>query len=135
MQLNKANLKVEDIDAAILEASALQLAVFAESYGLPYDRTATFTIVGERYTLELTWTRNNLYMHAINPLEKATKFLKDVIFTFSKPVEESALANRKATCSSCPLFDASSTKCRSCGCYMAVKWAYDKSTCPLNKWK
>ena len=135
MLITKEMLKVTDLDQVITDNVGLQLAVFAESYGLMYDRTTTFELVGEQQTLEITWSKNNLYLHTVDIRKQAIKFLKDVVFTFSKPVEESALANRKAICAECPLFDASSTKCRSCGCYMAVKWCYDKSTCPLNKWK
>lgn len=134
MLLTKELLKTQDIDATILEASKLQLAVFAESYGIVYDRTATFVIQGNKYTLEMTWAKNNLYLHATVG-DKVSRFLKEVVFTFAKPIEETQLANRKAICAACPLFDSSSTKCRSCGCYMAVKWGYDKSTCPLNKWQ
>lgn len=134
IKLDKKTLSVEDLDAVIAANLETSLHIFADAYALAYSRTSVFVIQTEKQTLEISWHQNRLTAHAtIGGVVKS--FLKNVIFTFSKPVADIKLANRTQTCRTCPLFDAPSTKCRSCGCYMSAKWLYDKSTCPLDKWQ
>lgn len=41
---------------------------------------------------------------------------------------------RLAVCEKCPSYDVKKDKCKECGCYMAYKVWFNKSTCPLKKW-
>lgn len=74
-------------------------------------------------------------------LEQARNFAKAMWATAKRgmnnlPVIASAEVGgrRLAICEACPSFDASSNRCRECGCVMSLKSQLVASTCPLNKW-
>lgn len=41
-------------------------------------------------------------------------------------------ADRQRSCRACPLLDHTDDRCTSCGCFMAIKWAWASSACPLD---
>ena len=43
-------------------------------------------------------------------------------------------AERLKTCAGCEMFDASTSKCKKCGCFMKFKTLIENAKCPLNKW-
>lgn len=43
-------------------------------------------------------------------------------------------AERLAICESCPRYQADSQRCGTCGCYVAVKAAWEQETCPEGRW-
>ena len=43
-------------------------------------------------------------------------------------------AERLAICQSCPRYQADSQRCGTCGCYVAVKAAWEQETCPEGRW-
>lgn len=49
-------------------------------------------------------------------------------------VEATVQTNRMAICQSCPEFNASTTQCKKCGCFMSAKTRLKVATCPVNKW-
>ena len=42
---------------------------------------------------------------------------------------------RLEICSTCEKFEASTTRCQECGCFMIAKTLLPFSDCPLGKWK
>lgn len=123
----------ETMEDAIAKVEDMQLAEIGMMFNLMYSRTEEYALTCKTKTLIVTWGKNTVVKHS-TIRDQIVDVIENVVFTFSKQVPDSTLEVRKKECSTCPLFDSSSNKCRSCGCYMTVKWAYEKSTCPLKKW-
>lgn len=43
-------------------------------------------------------------------------------------------AERMKICKECEHYNATTTQCRECGCFMKAKTMWPNSRCPLNKW-
>ena len=43
-------------------------------------------------------------------------------------------AARLAICQACPRYQADSQRCGTCGCYVAVKAAWEQESCPEGRW-
>lgn len=57
--------------------------------------------------------------------------LLDTIWTRRKKIAD----ERLAICSSCPEYNAETTKCYKCGCFMSYKAMLPYVECPLHKWE
>jgi len=49
-------------------------------------------------------------------------------------VSEEKLSEREELCNNCSQFNKESKRCYMCGCYMAVKWKFNASSCPVGMW-
>ena len=49
-------------------------------------------------------------------------------------VSEEVYKQRMDTCMSCDYLEKQSIRCMKCGCYMKVKSAFKKTSCPMGKW-
>lgn len=51
-----------------------------------------------------------------------------------KQAPEELYNSRLDICKGCDQFDAKSTRCLNCGCFLKVKASWNSEKCPLNKW-
>lgn len=49
-------------------------------------------------------------------------------------VESAMQEARMSTCRSCEDFNAKTTQCRRCGCFMSAKTRLKSGSCPIGKW-
>lgn len=89
--------------------------------------------------------RDQLMPKPQNPVNfpSAGQMAKGLIKTVGQAVTNGSVSKeireeRYDTCKACPAFDASSERCKKCGCFMKAKtWVggNPEKLCPLNKWK
>jgi hypothetical protein len=49
-------------------------------------------------------------------------------------VEQQIQQTRMSTCQSCEDFNAKTTQCKKCGCFMSAKTRLKTASCPVGKW-
>ena len=52
----------------------------------------------------------------------------------AKTLENDKYEARMAVCSTCEHFEAQSTRCGKCGCFMSLKARMAVASCPVGKW-
>ena len=57
-------------------------------------------------------------------------------FAHGKPVfcDASVVQSRMAYCNACEHYNASTTQCNQCGCFMSAKARLKHGSCPIGKW-
>ena len=58
----------------------------------------------------------------------------DMLKTSTEMASDEVQEKRYSVCKACPKFIKSTSQCRECGCFMAMKTSLLQATCPLNKW-
>jgi len=58
----------------------------------------------------------------------------DMLKTSTEMASNELQEERYSICKACPKFINSTSQCRECGCFMAMKTSLLQATCPLNKW-
>jgi len=84
------------------------------------------------------WLEKNRQPEEIN-VEEITNTPKpvrpwDMLKTSTEMASDELQEKRYSICKSCPKFINSTSQCRECGCFMAMKTSLLQATCPLNKW-
>lgn len=60
--------------------------------------------------------------------------IRDAIQNNKIFTSDSEKKRRYDICQSCEHFEASSKRCKQCGCYMEYKTGFSAAQCPVNKW-
>jgi hypothetical protein len=68
--------------------------------------------------------------------DKAPRTVKpwDMLKTSTEMASDELQEERYSICKGCPKFIKSTSQCKECGCFMAMKTSLLQATCPLNKW-
>jgi hypothetical protein len=66
--------------------------------------------------------------------ETVTDSIGEIAKGKSMFVESSVQSTRMAICHACPDFNANTTQCKKCGCFMSAKTRLKASSCPVSKW-
>lgn len=51
-----------------------------------------------------------------------------------KKVSDEEFENRMQICRGCEFFDADSSRCKNCGCFLKIKASWNSEKCPIDKW-
>jgi hypothetical protein len=74
----------------------------------------------------------------LNKLKGLSETVADSIGQIAKGknvfVESTVQSSRMAICHSCPDFNATTTQCKRCGCFMSAKTRLKVASCPIAKW-
>jgi len=81
---------------------------------------------------------NEIKQELLDKLKNLTETVSDSLTDFSKGkavfVSPETQQMRMSICRSCPDFNASTTQCRRCGCFMSAKTKLRQGSCPIQKW-
>lgn len=78
--------------------------------------------------------KNELMGRLKNLSETITDSLGEISKGNSIFVDSSIQESRMNTCKSCEYFNAKTTQCRHCGCFMSAKTRLKSGSCPVGKW-
>ena len=82
--------------------------------------------------------QNDIKNELMNKLKGLSETVTDSFGELSKGksvfVESAVQEARMATCRSCEDFNAKTTQCRRCGCFMSAKTRLKAGSCPIGKW-
>lgn len=81
---------------------------------------------------------NDIKNELMNKLKGLSETVTDSFGEIAKGksvfVESTVQEARMATCRSCEDFNAKTTQCRRCGCFMSAKTRLKAGSCPIGKW-
>ena len=82
--------------------------------------------------------QNDIKNELMDKLKGLSENITDSIGELSKGktifVESKVQEARMSTCRSCEDFNAKTTQCRRCGCFMSAKTRLKSGSCPIGKW-